>query len=58
MNLTLKSKAIKPIKKSEYYWLQNRDRVNKGLVENIILLMKRHKKGTYKISPVFTIVIK
>jgi hypothetical protein len=58
MNLTLKSEVKKPIKESQYYWLTKRDKVNRGFVEQIILLMKRRKKGIYKISPVFTLEIK
>jgi hypothetical protein len=40
-----------------FYWLQNYDYVNEGRI-HIVLLMKRHQKGRYKIMPNFEIVIK
>lgn len=43
---------------SRFYWLSVRDVVNTGLKLHIVLLMKRHQKGIYKISPNYTIVIR
>ena len=50
------NKKQKPI--SNFYWLQMRDKVKTGLTKHLIMLMKRHQKGIYKISPIYTLVIK
>ena len=43
---------------SKFYWLSVRDTVKTGLKIHIVLLMNRHQKGIYRISPNYTIVIK
>lgn len=44
--------------KDRFYWLSVRNVVKTGLKIHIVLLMKRHQKGIYAISPNFTIVIR
>jgi hypothetical protein len=49
---------IKPKKKLSFYWLQERNKTKDGLKYHLIILMKRHQKGIYRIMPNFEIVIK
>ena len=56
-DLDLEQKDEPRIFNSNFYWLQMRDNVNTGLSLHLVILIKRHYKGIYKIMPNFTIVI-
>jgi hypothetical protein len=56
----LETDTNEPVKNQSFYWKLIRNIVVKGKNTDmsIVLLMKRHKKGFYELSPNLTIVIK
>ena len=47
-----------PTKQFSFYWKQVRIIVQNNYVENIVLLMRRGRKGEHRVAQNFTIVIK